>query len=191
ELTGMGRIFTWDPHRPVIAVDIDHTIADTQRRELIGSTASDPSTPIPLAAPTLRELGQRFQILYLTSRPRFLLDKTRHWLRDHGFPEGPVFTAAGLFEMFGSRAYKQAKLAELRRAWPNLLIGIGDRASDAAAYQANGMLAINIGLEPSARLSAGTVRLRDWGDVREFFAEHYEHAGLAALRDGASVKATR
>ncbi len=185
ELQGFGRVFAWDPERVVIAVDIDDTIAHTKRRGLLEpDRADDLTTAFPHAAEVLSDLARDFQIVYLTGRPRFLLETTREWLRAHDFPAGPVVTARGLFDMFWNGSFKRARLAELRQAWPNVLIGIGDETRDLNAYRGNGMLSITLAAVRPRGLPADALRCADWAGVREFFAAQRE-----TLADAARLRA--
>jgi hypothetical protein len=170
ELRALGRVFTWDKDRVIIVVDIDHTIEQTNYKGLLRSPNSeDDSDPIKHSVETLKALAQDFQIVYLTGRPRFLIDKTRMWLRQEGFPTGPVITSVRVRDMVNPGEFKRRKLHELRKYWPNLLIGIGNQPGDADAYGANGMLALVLPSKPEQTFGPHAVVFRDWKQVGKFF----------------------
>jgi hypothetical protein len=182
ELSGSGRVFRWDPQRVCIAVDIDETIATTPVRTLLRGSGVDDSRPIPRSVAVLQDLGRDYQLVYVTARSRFLLEKTRTWLVEQGFPDGPVVAARSIRELFRVESYKRRQIAALRAEWPNLLIGIGDRPSDAAAYDENGMLALAL-TDEHERFGPRTVVFRDWDAVARFFAAH-----RAVLTDAARLR---
>jgi hypothetical protein len=182
DLRGVGRVFRWDPQRVCIAVDIDETIATTPVKVLLHGSGVDTSQPIPRSVAVLQELARDYQLVYVTVRSRFLLEKTRTWLREQGFPDGPVVVARSIRELFRAESYKQRQIEALRAVWPNLLVGIGDRPSDAAAYDENGMLALAL-TDAYEHFGPRTVMFRDWDGVGRFFAEH-----RAVLTDAARLR---
>ncbi len=179
ELRAQGAIHRWTRDRTIIAVDIDETISKTEYRPLILEDRDKKSDPVHDSRKTLRKLSADYHIVYVTARPRFLLDKTRRWLSDEKFPRGPVVTARGLRQWMRPRQHKTRALEDLRDDWPNLLIGIGNNANDAAAYGANKMLALII---PPDRKDIGDIGrhaiiLRDWDAVADVFEANREVFG--------------
>ncbi len=164
-----GRIFHWPANRVGIAVDIDHTISQTDYRRLIVKERVEVSPPIPGARETLNELAREYNILYLTGRPRFLIEKTRGWLDHYGFPPGPVIAAPGVRDAMRQLKFKQRTLARLRERWPDLLIGIGNRTSDIEAYASNHMLPVIVYSGGEEKHYSDAVVLQDWQFVRRFF----------------------
>jgi hypothetical protein len=184
ELHMSGRVYTWDQDRVIIAVDIDHTIAQTDYKGLLRSAESeDTSSPVEHSAETLSTLSQDFQIVYLTGRPRFMIDKTRTWLRQNGFPAGPVITSVRVRDLANPGAFKRQKLRELRAAWPKLLIGIGNQISDAGAYGVSGMLALVVPPKPGRVFDPHTLVFGDWEDVGRFF-----EVNLPTLTDAGALQ---
>jgi hypothetical protein len=183
ELRAWGRVFRLDPDRVGIVVDIDHTLADTRYRTLLGSTGEEDSAVLPGAVETLHALSNEYNIVYLTSRPRYLIDKTRAWLHARGFPPGPVITGPGFLAMFQADEFKTNRLFELRRDTPGLLIGIGDRSGDAESYTANSMLALM--LDHDKRIASTTVHyFSDWSGIRAYF-----ESNRAVLSDAVALRA--
>lgn len=98
--------------KPIIALDIDNTIADTNSTMLgfmpgleidkyptPGITKElfycNPwiftnTLPIKGAAEGVNYLSHYFEIIYLTARPKWAEELTRTWLKKHWFPEGLV-----------------------------------------------------------------------------------------------------
>jgi phosphoglycolate phosphatase-like HAD superfamily hydrolase len=171
-VTQSGCVFRWDPRRTVVAVDVDHTLSLTAYLALLFKTRDRHSRPIPGAVETMNALARDYQIAYVTSRPRFLLERTRQWLREEGFPAGPVIVSSGWAEWRNQGAFKRRRLADLRQQWPNLLIGIGDKQSDVGAYTANGMLTLIVNEKRPDRYGEKAVTSRDWAALAQFFADN-------------------
>ena len=110
ELQATGRVFSWERERVIIAVDIDHTIAQTDYQELLSQRSADESDPVKHSVQALNALAQDFHIVFLTSRPRFLIDKTRTWLREKDFPAGPVITSVRIRDLVRPKEFKEERL---------------------------------------------------------------------------------
>jgi hypothetical protein len=173
-LRATGRIHHWRRDRVAIAVDIDNTIARTEVRKLMSEKKADDLDPVKGSRKVLEALARDYHILYLTARPRVLLEQTRHWIAKNEYPVGPVYTAPGLRQAIRQKTFKKAALAGLRHDWPNLLIGIGDRELDAEAYGASGMLPIMVGTRVDADDAPYAIILHDWRAVGAFFAANRE-----------------
>ncbi len=167
-----GSIFDWRDDQTIVAVDIDGTISNTEYDDLIFDDEDEDSMPVSNSREALSALANDFHIVYLTARPRFLLEKTRVWLARHGYPHGPVVAAGGLRDALRQGSLKREMLAGLRRSWPNLLIGIGDKHRDVVAYQTNGMLPVVVTTKNIARKRRTwqVVVLPAWEDVSQLFA---------------------
>jgi hypothetical protein len=168
-LDATGRIFHWQQGRVIVVVDIDHTISQTNYRKLLLKEHVDISSPIPGARETLNEIAKEYYILYLTARPRFLIEKTRAWLDHYSFPAGPVFTAPRVADAIGQLKFKQETLHEMRLRWPDVLIGIGNRTEDIEAYASSGMLPVIVYNGGEEEHYSDAVVLQDWQFVRSFF----------------------
>ena len=116
--------------------------------------------------------------MYLTGRPRSLLDRTRQWLEENEYPAGPVITAPSLRQAMHARTFKLHALHALRENWPNMLIGIGDRPSDAAAYGASEMLTLITSPKRDTEYGVHAIMLRNWKTIGRFF-----EANRATLAD--------
>lgn len=191
-VSASARCFHWSRERTIIAVDVDHTISDTEYESLLLKPRDEESDPISGSRKALRTLSRDFHILYLTARPRGLLDKTRAWLDEHEFPAGPVLTSAKTSDVIAQTGFRRRALADLRGQWPNLLIGIGDRGGDARAQAANGMLSILIRDDddkPTGEMPSGTLIFEKWKHAVRFIERHHStladpEALTAALRNG-------
>ncbi len=184
ELRATGRIFRWGDERVIIVVDVDHTIAQTDYEELLVERDEDGSDPVKRSAETLRALAQDYYILYLTGRPRSLLDKTRTWLGERAFPDGPVITAASVKQTLRPGNFKEKKLHALRKDWPAVLIGVGDKPSDADACGASDMLALIVTSQTDRHFGPHALLFRDWKALARFFEVNRETlADAQALKE--------
>jgi hypothetical protein len=169
-----GAVYTWDPNRIILAVDVDGTLAQTDYDDLILGRRDVGSQPLPYAQQTLDQLSADFHILYLTARPQYYVEKTRRWLKDCGFPTGPVCTAPRLRDTIRHTRFKRRMLATLRKDWPNLLIGIGNKAADGEAYGASSMLSLIVRRVPDKNLGPHAIVLHDWPAVSRLFGANAE-----------------
>lgn len=120
-----------------VVIDLDHTVVDASFfRVLVG----DPR-PMPRSVEVTGRIAKTYGIIYLTHRPDLLTRKSKQWLTEHGYPAGPLLVSE-LSQAFGdSGKFKTAKLKAVRKAYPNVEVGIGDKLSDALAYVDNGLTA--------------------------------------------------
>ncbi len=191
-----GRIFHWRNDRNILVVDIDNTISHTDYKNLVLAEVVTVSPPIPGSREVLTRLAADYYILYLTARPRFLLKKTRSWLEQHDYPDGPIIAAPRLRDAIRSMKYKYQALEALQKRCPRLLIGIGNRDGDVAAYGANRMLPlmVNDGDNQEARVHyPWVVWLHDWQDIGRFFDANSDLLSDADalrrfVRDGGMLK---
>ncbi len=126
-----------DKKTEFVVIDLDHTVvASSFFRVLIGG-----AKPMADAARVTRKLAKKYSIVYLTHRPNILTRKSKAWLSDNGYPRGPLMVSE-LKDAFGdSGKFKTARLKTMKKSFPSIRIGIGDKLSDAQAYVDNGMSA--------------------------------------------------
>jgi hypothetical protein len=167
-----GRLFAWDSQRVIVACDIDSTISETSLNALFFDDLDLTSQPIAGSVEVLQQLRRDFQILYLTARPRFTLEKTRRWLREHGYPDGPVITSLTVGDALAQTGYKTRTLGSLRKHYGNLLIGIGNTEIDAQGYGAHGMLTLLVQPKQESGHDGGVVRFQGWDQIGAFFREN-------------------
>jgi hypothetical protein len=115
-------------------VDLDRTVVQSGFFSVLVGAAK----PMPGAAVVLGRLARDNTIVYLTHRPDFLATTSKRWLTENGFPPGPVLTSTMGTLLSGSGAYKAARLAAVKRIFPNVLVGIGDKMSDVKVYADTG-----------------------------------------------------
>ncbi len=120
---------------PFIVIDLDHTVVASSFFRVITSGAK----PMSQADRVVGELAKNYGIIYLTHRPDLLGNKSKNWLTDNGFVRAPLLVSSFRQSVGDSGKFKSARLAELRKDFPNVRIGIGDKISDVEAYVANDM----------------------------------------------------
>jgi hypothetical protein len=172
DVSDTGVIYNWRKDKTIIAIDIDDTLAKTDYVKLIFSNGDGASKLLDNARPVIQSLAPDYQILYITVRPRFLMDKTRAWMASEQLPAGPLVGGLHLGAVFDQVRQKRESLAQLRGAMPNLLIGLGDKDADVVGYHDSRMLALILG--PADGESASLVRRKDWREIGAFFAAHHD-----------------
>lgn len=167
DLQERATLFGWDPHRTAIAVDIDETISLTNYPNVIWGDGLV-SRPVKGSPEALRSLAKDYQLLYYSARPRFMIRQTHQWLDKYGFPPGPIVFAGDFRAALRQTEAKTALLADLRRKWPNLRVGIGDRRVDVEVCVSNNMLPVIVnGSRPKFKKNA--VVVAGWESVPKFF----------------------
>lgn len=167
-----AKMFTWPQDQPILVADIDDTLCQTQEGLLIGISYDDYSKPLPGAPEAMRELAKSFKIVYLTARPREVLPKTRRWLENNGFPEGPVFTWDIDSDPWSQLKYKNLRLDQLTEKFNEMTLGIGNTTNDLTAYRDHGLFSILIDPKSRSQLIEQGVKLPNWTQVREFFEKN-------------------
>lgn len=169
-LIASGSIHRWDADRPAIAVDLDETISQTEYIDLIWGSGMT-SRPMQGSPEALRKLSKEYYLVYCSARPRFMLDQTRKWLVKHKFPRGPIILASDFRASLRQAAAKKELFADLRRKWPNVRVGIGDKNADVEACLANDMLPVIVnGATPLSHEDA--VVVPDWKSLVQFFDDN-------------------
>jgi hypothetical protein len=125
----------------VIVSDVDGTITSSEKAVFRTVALGRDIGHQPNAPEVLAQSGKT--VIYVTARGDQLTELTRKWLADHGFPKGPIRLAPSLVTMPGecTTRLKTQTLAEI--ALP-IAAGIGNRASDIAAYKNAGVPADRI-----------------------------------------------
>jgi FMN phosphatase YigB (HAD superfamily) len=90
----------WQPHRPIVLVDMDGTLADSRHREqfIHGRSknwpaffaAMDADEPNVAIADWVRDLAQRYEIVIVTGRPQQYLPNTLAWLGKYRIPSSQI-----------------------------------------------------------------------------------------------------
>ena len=120
-----------------VVIDLDHTVVGSSFfRVLIGG-----AKPMPDSLRVTKAIAKKYGIIYLTQRPELLSRKSKQWLRKQGYPKGPLLLSELKEALAGSGKFKSSELALIKKRFPGIQIGIGDKPSDAQAYVDNGMKA--------------------------------------------------
>ncbi|MFW6133635.1 MAG: hypothetical protein ACOC8F_07030 [Planctomycetota bacterium] len=120
---------------PIAVVDLDRTLVATGFQTVL---VGDPE-PMGGSVEVMRRLAREYAVVYLTHRPDFFGIKSRTWLREQGYPRGPVLLSSVSGFLAGSESYKSEAIRRLAERFTALRVGIGDKISDAAAYHARGL----------------------------------------------------
>jgi hypothetical protein len=172
-LTASAETFHWDPKKVILVIDIDNTICNWEVRKIFGGRTPT-LIPVEDSKETLVRLAERFQILYVTARPRRILEASREWLAEHGFPPGPVLTSPGVTEETPTVEQKQENIMEIKRDWPKVLIGIGNKASDATAYGRCRMLSIIVRPQKEEDHGDHSIFMPSWLVIAKLFEANLE-----------------
>ncbi len=125
-----------DKKAPQVVVDLDHTVvASNFMLVLVGG-----GKPMADSVEVLGRVAKRYGVIYLTHRPDLLTRRSKTWLAENGYPSGPLLVSE-MKDVLDSGKFKSARLTELRRLFPGVAMGIGDKLSDAQAYVDNGLSA--------------------------------------------------
>jgi hypothetical protein len=90
---------------------------------------------------------------------------TRRWLTHRGFPRLPTyFLNIKRFPTYNESKYKIATLSRIKQSFPNLVLGVGDKKSDAKAYRAMGMRTLILG---DAGGVEGAEEVPDWHAIED------------------------
>lgn len=169
--SGIGRVFSIKSSVPIFVVDIDEVISDLP--EIQVPLRSIKNSPVIQGAPeALMEISKTHLIVYLSARDDALLNHTRVWLNAKGFPSGPTFVwdwkAKNRFGFSRTKqgAFKTQFLIDLKKRFPNIKGGIGNRPHDASAYLSAGVQPwiIRAKEEPS-KFAKGTRFVTQWQEV--------------------------
>jgi hypothetical protein len=168
DYTSPGKIYEWGKDRVAIMCDIDGTIAETSVSGLAFESRDTKSKPMENSREVLARLSEKFDLVYLTARPIYLLEKSRAWLEDHGYPAAPLYTLVRVRESMDAARYKSDSIQIMHKVFPDILIGIGNAGTDMEAYSANGMLALMVDDGKGRLFSAQAIQLQTWEQVERF-----------------------
>lgn len=136
-------VFVYDEGRGAMLTDIDATLT-TADSEMMFQMFNDLShIPPKIEDSDAMCLGwdeKGYLMLYLTARPHDYSSWTRTWLREEGYPFGPVQTAPGLVNGSSAAAYKGDFVSRIldEVGW-EIHFGFGNAESDVDGYTAGGL----------------------------------------------------
>jgi phosphoglycolate phosphatase-like HAD superfamily hydrolase len=148
----------------IVVLDIDHTLSHTSKKNVIKGRIDD--LPLDHAKEVVARLHQGGQTLvYVSARMNKFNDVTRRWLAHWGFPRLPTyFLDIKRFPTYNEAKYKIATLSRIKQSFPNMVLGVGDKKSDAEAYRFVGMRALILG---DAEGVEGAEVVESWKQVEE------------------------
>ncbi|HOJ50498.1 MAG TPA: hypothetical protein PKW55_06795 [Spirochaetota bacterium] len=121
----------------LVVCDIDNTIVNFSYMLFIFGLGL---TPINGARNVLKEISEKYYILYLTHRHDMFTNTTKEWIISNDFPIAPVFLWSMKYDPFKSYSYKVKKIRDLvKETGLEIIAGIGDRESDIMAYKKVGI----------------------------------------------------
>ncbi|MBA3461384.1 MAG: hypothetical protein H0T46_15585 [Deltaproteobacteria bacterium] len=135
----------------MIVSDIDGTLTTSESAFIKTAVAGLYTGAQPGAPAAFGVLAQRgYQPVYVSARGEQFTEATRAFLESQGFPRGPILLARSIVTVPGADtvAFKTRAMETLTRAGLVIAGGVGNRASDVAAYRAIGL--------PPARIFIGT-----------------------------------
>ena len=169
-----GRIWVLEPEHPVVVCDIDGTLSDMNGLRVPVSGGQAPAFP---GAPELvRDLARTHAVIYLSARDQSFRPSSRIFLRRHGFPSGPLLLNSWGLDQGDQRAqllpsrhgrFKLKVLKRLKERGLKLTIGIGDKATDAEAYEGAGLRSLIRGSDSS--IGARSIVFPDYATLRQRF----------------------
>jgi hypothetical protein len=155
-----------DAQTRFLVCDIDHTIADISATKFVfKKNKKVPALPGSPAA--LTRLAKHYKIIYITARDDAFLKKTLDWLALRKFPRAPIFFWDFGGKKFSHKKYKTREIAAIKKRFPNIIAGVGDKVGDAKAYIANGIKAVIIGLKRDDDLPENAIWAKTWADVEK------------------------
>ncbi|MEJ7600571.1 MAG: hypothetical protein WKG01_21875 [Kofleriaceae bacterium] len=157
------------PNEHVVVTDIDGTLTQSENA-IVGAVLAGKQIEHRWNAPAALQRSRR-PIVYVTARGDQLTESTRGWLREHGFPRGPMRLAPQLLVPPGP-AQRDFKTMTLRALGVPIVAGIGNRATDILCYRDIGLAPERIfihltELEPEVRQEIAAGRARGFRDYRD------------------------
>lgn len=165
---GSGRLFLWPEDSRLLVIDVDRSLADLPWY-LVPFVAGEGVPARPGAATALNELARAYRVVYLTARPDWQYRRTRAWLRDRGFPPGPLL---GPFP-FGERrkeGFVRQALVGLKEHFPQVQAAVVGRPADAEASRHHGLQTYLLRHGSWEGVPDGVRAVGSWRELREGLA---------------------
>ena len=161
---GSFLVAVHDANTRFVVCDVDHTLAGVSAAKFVFKKNEDVPA-LPGSVEVLTQAAKHYAILYVTARDDAFMNTTRGWMALRKFPPGPVFFWDFGRKKTSHRKYKTREIAAIKEQFPHLVIGLGDKASDARAYLANGLRAIIIHPERDDDLPRQAVWVKSWSQA--------------------------
>lgn len=151
-----------DPsQKPTVIIDIDHTLSHTSNRNVIKGSIDD--KPLEYSKEVVEKLNEKYSIVYVTARYYKFLDVTKRWIKHWGYPRHPMFLLdLKKYPTYDEAAYKIDTIGAIKAVYPNTVLGLGDKDSDAEAYRHHGLRALILG---DAGGVSGAEEVADWHEI--------------------------
>ena len=154
----------YNEHKPILICDIDHTVCDT--KILLFLLNQDIKIPaVKNSSEVLNRVAEKYDIIYVTHRDNAFIHKTKFWLDLFNYPAGPIFFWNFGKYTFNNEKYKQRIIKNLKKQFPNISVGIGDKTGDAIAYIKNGLKSILITDEKHHGLPEDVIQTKNWNKI--------------------------
>jgi phosphatidate phosphatase PAH1 len=130
------------PGTRVFVSDVDGTLTTDENAEFVGLLSGTLPDANPDAASVLTLLaGMGYRPWYLTARPEWLVERTREFLAERGFPPGILHTTLSATGASGAdaAAFKTEELELQAQKGLTPVYAFGNTDSDAQAYAAGGV----------------------------------------------------
>ncbi|MBN1555001.1 MAG: hypothetical protein JXA11_09660 [Phycisphaerae bacterium] len=161
-----------NPESSFVVVDLDRTLVESSFFRVV---LWDGGKPMPDSRRVMRRIAETHDVIYLTHRPDDLTRTSRLWLEEKGYPDGVLVLSTARGMVGDSGKFKAARLRRIRKHFPNLRFGVGDKESDIEAYRDNGMKAIWIPRvkDKPKHLDKLAERLGGWDDSNVIVVEDW------------------
>ncbi len=149
------------PDRDLVILDIDHTLSHTSNWNVIKGKIDD--LPLEHSPAVVPKILATHDVVYVTARPNKFLDVTKRWLAHWGFPRLPVYLLDWKkYPTYDEAKYKTQTLARIKESFPRMVLGIGDKKTDAIAYRNHGLRTLILGETGGVQ---GAERVADWHEI--------------------------
>jgi hypothetical protein len=163
-----GRVFVWPADRPVLVVDTESSLPDTEAETFWSANNLD-IRPRAGAREALLGVQAKYRLAYLTAEGAAPVryNKVRAWLESsyapaRQFPDGPVLTA-GQLDGASPPAVRQAVLSDLKQRFPGSLHAVTGDAAVARSFHELGVTTYLLGRE--GEVPGGVTRVEAWSDL--------------------------
>ncbi len=125
----------------VVVTDVDGTLTAVEF-SVASTTVGAAVSAHPGAAAVLKALAEKgYVIVYVATRPEWMVTATREWLNAKGFPLGVLHTTTTAAGLTGAAAvaFKATMLAQIAAVTGPAHFGFGNEPSDVQAYRSASM----------------------------------------------------